>query len=139
MCWRGHSVSETFLHREDARAWATEAEGKRTAGRYQRAGVLEMLYRELGALQRTEQNRERLIRFGRDRARAGAGPVTLGQDIGAIKLVISHAAAVHGVEVSVEPVNFARIAMRSLGLIGKGNERDRRPSEEELKALYGDF
>jgi hypothetical protein len=63
----------------------------------------------------------------------------LGQDIGAIKLIISHAAAVHGGEVSVEPVNLARIALRSLGLIGKGNERDRRPTEEELKAPYGYF
>lgn len=104
-----------------------------------KSATLEMLHRELGALKTVDLNRERLIRFGRDRAKAGAGPVTLSQDIGAIKLIISHAAAVHGVEVSVEPVNLARIALRSLGLIGKGNERDRRPTEEELKALYGYF
>jgi integrase len=168
---KGHSVSETFLHREDARAWATEAEGQADRGRIptgrrardakklsdlialhiddmkdvgrplgrSKSATLEMLCRKIGALKLTELNRERLIRFGRDRARGGAGPVTLGQDIGAIKLIISHAAAVHGVEVSVEPVNLARIALRSLGLIGKGNERDRRPTEEELKALYGYF
>jgi hypothetical protein len=37
-------------------------------------------------------------------------------DIGAIKLVISHAAAVHGLPYSVEAVDLARIALRRLGL-----------------------
>lgn len=60
-------------------------------------------------------------------------------DIGAIKLVISHAAAVHGLPVSVEPVELARIALRRLGLVGKCNERDRRPTKEELKALFAHF
>jgi hypothetical protein len=59
--------------------------------------------------------------------------VTVGQDIGAIKLVIVHAAAVHGVELTVEPVNLARIALKRLGLVGKGSERDRRPTVEELQ------
>jgi hypothetical protein len=36
------------------------------------------------------------IDFGRERAAEGAGPMTLGVDIGAIKMVLSHAAAVHG-------------------------------------------
>ena len=104
-----------------------------------KSATLEMLHRELGPLKTSELTRERLIRFGRDRAKRGAGPVTLGQDIGAIKLVVSHAAAVHGFEVSTEPVQLARIALRSLGLIGKGNERDRRPTEEELDAILGHF
>ena len=60
-----------------------------------KSATLEMLQRELGALGIVALDRERLIRFGRDRAREGAGPVTLGQDIGAIKLVFAHAAADH--------------------------------------------
>jgi len=104
-----------------------------------KSATLAMLQRELGALKITDIDRERLIRFGRDRAKNGAGPMTLGQDIGAIKLVISHAAAVHGAEVTVEPVNLARIALKRLGLVGKGNERDRRPTEEELAKLFEHF
>jgi len=104
-----------------------------------KSSTLEMLQRELGAFKLNELDRERLIKFGRDRARNGAGPVTLGQDIGAIKLVLSHAAAVHGIDVSVEPVLLARIALKRLSLIGKGRERDRRPTEEELKRLFGHF
>ena len=98
-----------------------------------------MLQRELGTLKIGDLGRERLIQFGRDRAKNGAGPVTLGQDLGAIKLVISHAAAVHGLEVTVEPVQLARIALKRLSLIGKGNERDRRPTEEELVQLFNHF
>jgi integrase len=107
--------------------------------RRSKSATLEMLHRELGAFKLNELDRERLIKFGRDRAKNGAGPVTLGQDIGAIKLVLSHAAAVHGLEVSVEPVLLARIALKRLGLIGKGRERDRRPTEEELQKLFAHF
>ncbi|XAH21374.1 hypothetical protein AAFF27_15220 [Xylophilus sp. GW821-FHT01B05] len=38
----------------------------------------------------------RLIQFGQDRGKEGAGPVTISMGIGYIKLVVSHAAAVHG-------------------------------------------
>jgi integrase len=89
----------------------------------------------LGHLKLSELDRERLIKFGRDRAREGAGPVTLGMDFGYIKTVLSHAAAVHGVAVSIEPLDLARIALKRLGLIGKGNERDRRPTQNELDRI----
>ena len=52
-------------------------------------------------------------------------PVTLGIDIGVIKMIITHAAAVHGLDISPEPVDLARVALKRLGLIGKGTERDR--------------
>jgi integrase len=65
--------------------------------------------------------------------------MTLGMDIGAIKLIVTHAAAVHGVEISVEPVQQAHIALKRLGLVGKSNERDRRPTEEELQRLFARF
>ncbi len=107
--------------------------------RRSKSATLAMLHRELGAFKLSELDRERLIKFGRDRAKNGAGPVTLGQDIGAIKLVLSHAAAVHGLEISIEPVLLARIALKRLGLIGKGRERDRRPTEEELQKLFVHF
>ncbi len=104
-----------------------------------KSATLEMLQRELGTLRATEVDRERLIRFGRDRAKQGAGPVTLSMDIGAVRLVISHAIAVHGVDLSVEPVNMARIALKRLGLVGKSSERDRRPTEDEIDRLLRRF
>ncbi|MGE5564967.1 MAG: site-specific integrase [Parcubacteria group bacterium] len=168
---KGRYISETFLRREDARRWATDAErqvdrgetpvGSRTArlntfghlidlhiadmkevgkapGRSKDA-TLKMLKRELGALRLVEIDRERIVKFGRSRALQGAGPTTVGIDIGIIKLVLQHAAAVHGLPVKVEPVDLGRIALKRLGLVGHSNERDRRPTEEELEQLIAYF
>lgn len=63
----------------------------------------------------------------------------MGIDIGMIKLVLGHAAAVHGLPVRVEPVDLARIALKRLHLIGKGQERDRRPTQDELDGLIRHF
>ena len=65
--------------------------------------------------------------------------MTLGIDIGFVKLILAHAAAVHGLPVKVEPVDLARIALKRLGLIGKGNQRDRRPTQDELDRLIAHF
>jgi hypothetical protein len=104
-----------------------------------KAATLDLLKRELGKCKISALDRERLIKFGRRRADQGAGPVTLGIDIGMIKLVLSHAAAIHGLEVTVEPVDLARLALKRLGLVGKGTERDRRPTQDELDRLIAYF
>ncbi len=59
--------------------------------------------------------------------------------MGYIKTILSHAAAVHGVILSVEPIALARIALARLGLVGKGNERERRPTQDELGRLITAF
>lgn len=100
-----------------------------------KALCLENLRRDLGSERLVDLTRERLIRFGKDRAREGAGPVTVGIDIGYIKTLLVHAAAVHGVTVPTEQVSLARVALRRLGLVGKGTERDRRPTEDELQRI----
>ena len=84
----------TFGHLIDLHIADMKAVG-RAPGRTKTA-TLAMLKRELGPRNIVELDRERLLEFGRQRAERGAGPVTLSMDIGAIKLVISHAAAVHG-------------------------------------------
>ena len=65
--------------------------------------------------------------------------MTLGIDIGVIKMILTHAAAVHGLEIRVEGVDLARVALKRLGLIGKGIERDRRPTTAELSRLFRCF
>lgn len=109
------------------------------APRRSKDATLRMLKRALGKRNMGEIDRDRLVRFGRERAAQGAGPMTLSIDIGMIKLVLSHAAAVHGLPVRVEPVDLARIALKRLGLVGKGNERNRRPTDEELDRLITHF
>ncbi|WFE73956.1 hypothetical protein [Roseinatronobacter sp. S2] len=101
-----------------------------------KAATLASLKRALGKEKIGHLDRPKLIEYGRNRADQGAGPVTLGIDIGVIKMILTHAAAVHGVEISTEAVDLARIALKRLGLIGKGIERDHRPTTLELNRLF---
>jgi integrase len=100
---------------------------------------LDLLKDRLGRVRLADLDRERLIEFGRERADEGAGPVTIGIDLGYVKTLIAHGAAVHDLTYSPEPVDLARIALKRLGLVGKGNERNRRPSQEELYSLIRYF
>lgn len=100
-----------------------------------KAKTLDKLEVTLGSVTLGELTRERLISFGKLRAKEGAGPVTLGIDIGYIRTVLVHAAAIHGIDVPTEEVTLARVALRRLGLVGKGHERDRRPTEDELHRI----
>lgn len=107
--------------------------------RRSKAATLTTLKRDLGKEKIGHLDRQKLIDYGKMRAEQGAGPVTLGIDIGVIKMIITHAAAVHGLDISPEPVDLARVALKRLGLIGKGTERDRRPSTDELNRLFRCF
>lgn len=101
--------------------------------------TLRRLREELGGTALANLTRERLLLYGRQRAKEGAGPATLAIDISFIGTVLTHAAAVHGIQVNTEAVSLARIALRRLGLVGASAERDRRPTEAELEKLFTYF
>ena len=46
-----------------------------------------------------------------------------------------HAAAVHGIDVSIESIQLTRAALGHLDVVGKSNDRDRRPIQDELNRL----
>ncbi len=104
-----------------------------------KAYSLDLLKDRLGNVRFENLDREKIIQFGKSRTKEGAGPVTLGIDIGYIGTLLTHGAAVHGLPLSPEQVNLARVALKVLGLVGKGKERDRRPTDEELEALFAYF
>lgn len=97
--------------------------------------VLRRLKEDLGDTPLTELTKAEFIAFGRRRAKEGAGPATLAIDFSFIGTVLTHAAAVHDIEVDPGELRLARYAMRRLGLIAKGMERDRRPTQEELERI----
>lgn len=130
---RGRKDPTTFGHLIDLHIDDLKEVGK--APRRSKAACLDALHAKLGAIKIADLTRERVIQFAKDRRKEGAGPVTIGMDVGYIKLVISHAAAVHGVDISAEPIDLARIALKRLGLVGKGRERDRRPTDSELSRI----
>jgi integrase len=168
---KGHYLSDSFVLRKDAEAWARRMESEidqgktpapkrvegvnnfgdlidlhiadmkavgRAIGR-SKSFSLEFLKKQLGKVRLGDLGRERLIAFGRQRAKGGAGPITVGMDLGYIRTLLADGAAIHGLPYSPEPVDLARIALARLGLVGKGDERDRRPTEDELLALFRYF
>lgn len=144
---KGSYVSETFRRYRDAEEWALAAERRidlgetpPQRGRVDPTTLAHLIDLHIEDMEEVNQaTRKRAIQFGRERAREGAGPVTIGMDIGYLKLVVSHAAAVHGIPIQVEPINLARIALKRLGLIAKVRERDRRPTQSELDRLVEYF
>ncbi len=94
--------------------------------------TLNMLREKLGERAIMNLDRQALIDFGRTRVREGAGPPTVGMEISYIKTILTHAAAVHGVAISKEEVDLARIALKRLGIVGRAKERNRRPTEDEI-------
>lgn len=107
--------------------------------RRSKATVMDALKVALGTVKLPHLNRERLIEFGRKRAKQGAGPATVAIDLSFIRTIVSHAAAVHGIDASAEEVRLARIALSHLGLVGRSAERDRRPTQDEIDELIEYF
>ncbi len=121
-------MGETFLRREDARYWALQAECQINRGGTPRGSRISRLKTfakliDLHIADMCEVGKPplRSKAAALDLLKQGAELVTLGIDIGMIKLILSHAATVHGLPVKVEPVDLARIALRRLGLVGKGS------------------
>lgn len=65
--------------------------------------------------------------------------MTLGIDLGYIRTLLAHGASVHGLPCSPEPVALARQALRHVGLVGKGQEPDRWPTQSEIERLIDYF
>ncbi len=114
--------------------FADMAEVNRAFGRSKESTLLR-LKDSLGATRVGNISRDLLVQFAKRRAKDGAGPVTIGIDISFIGTVLEHAAAVHGIAVPTEQVRLARVALNRLGLIAKSNERDRRPTQDELDQI----
>lgn len=130
---RAHIDPNLFEHLIDIHVDDMREVGK--PPRRSKSFTMDRLKIKLGKVKIRDLTRERLIQFGKDRAKEGAGPSTISMDIGYIKTILSHAAAVHGIAISIEPVTLARIALKRLGLIGKSRERDRRPSPDEINRI----
>jgi integrase len=114
------------------------AEVGKAAQRSKEATLLR-LQESIGSTRLTNLTREWIIEFGRDRAKEGAGPATLAIDLSFINTVLQHAAAIYGYTVPTEQVRLGRTALLRLGLVGRSTERDRRPTEDELRRLLAYF
>jgi len=105
------------------------------APRRSKAYCLDKLKASPGRIKIAALDREGLIAYAKRRAGQGAGPATISMVMGYIRTVLVHASAVHGVAISPDPVDLARVALKRLDLVGKGQERCRRPSPDELNRI----
>lgn len=76
-----------------------------------------------------------IIDFCLDRKAEGAGKATVNQDYIFMRSVFSVAEDVLRVPVSVAPFDKARPTLSKLDLVGKSEERDRRPGYEEISDI----
>jgi integrase len=105
------------------------------AARRSKEYTLNRLKETLGNIRTSALTRESIVEFGRRRAKAGAGPVTVAVDISYLGTVLRHASAVYGYQVPTEQLRLGRAALVHLGLIATSNERNRRPTQAELDRI----
>lgn len=75
-----------------------------------------------------------LLGWAQMRADEGAGPLTVNMELGKLSTVIHYACAAKRIT-PPDAVGTARPLLKHMGLIGDGNQRSRRPSEDELRRL----
>lgn len=101
-----------------------------------KSAVLDALSRDLGSVQLKDLTATRLNQFVADRAASGAGGITIRVDLSYLGTAMRWLQAVKRISVPVQALQDARDAMHYSGLETNGQERDRRPSDDELAALY---
>jgi integrase len=111
-----------------------EIEPIRPIGRTKHA-ALQSFKRELGTIRLRDLTAQRLIRYGRDRHAAGAGPVTVAVDLSYIGTILRTARALWRLAVDDSAVTEARLALRMVGLVDRSRQRDRRPTPMEIERL----
>jgi integrase len=156
-------LSKTFTTKARAERWARETESKIEGGTFEdrraldqqtfgelldrykkrtpdigrtKGYCLDLLERGFGAERLSALTKQRIARYGRERAEQGAGPATLAQDLIYLRVVLETARNHWDIPVDPEAVVAARAVLRSEGLIAKSEERDRRPTDDELATLF---
>jgi len=164
-----YSKSQTFRTKTDALNWATELEAKiyrNTAGLPESAKAyqfdeLVQSYRQhslesVRGLGRTKDNvltrieialghfsaqltRNQIAEFAENRRARGVKPATLNIDMIYIETVLQHAIDVMDINIDLQPIKSVKKQLNAAGATGKADERDRRPSEDELDQLINHF
>jgi len=101
-----------------------------------KSAVLDALTRDLGDVALADLTAERLNEYVADRIAAGAGGVTISVDLSYLATAMRWLQAVRRFGVNIQAVQDARDAMKYAGVDTRSRERDRRPAQDELDALF---
>ena len=166
---REFAESRTFLSKSDATAWATELEAKiirNSAGlpdspknftfvelvddymetskksprglKRTKENVLVRLKQELGHLP-AQLTKNHINEFANRRMIEGISPATLNMDMIYIDAILKHARDMRDINIDLQPIQSVKKNLASNGNIGKSDQRDRRPTDEELTSLFNYF
>jgi len=163
------SISKSFPNKGLAKEWATKTEADMNADKFvdkrslstntveqlineyttkfskikpfgkNKKAVLEALKREFNTLKVSELTEERLMQFVNDRLDSGAGGVTISIDLSYLATVYRAAKQLFKMPVDLDIFTAVRQNMALIGISTDSDERDRRPTEEELKGLCDHF
>lgn len=159
------SITQTFDKQAHAKAWAARIEediragmfnderrladitiddlidkfeeemGKKKAFGRSKSGAIDMLRRGLKTKTLVEMTSSAVIDYAKKRASEGAGGVTVSIELTYLTQILKAARTVFKMPFKTTPVQDARDALRMMALTGKSQERDRRPTDDEIKAL----
>ncbi len=158
-------LTKTFATKKEAQAWAREIEATIDAGKAPKAAatmtvlrvldeyrrmraeggrevdpasntsyMLKHLEEDLGHERVVDLEPSRLLRWAARRKEEGAGPYTVYMELMALGTALRHAASFLNLQFP-DVVGQARPLLLHMQLIGAGNRRTRRPTEDELSAV----
>lgn len=99
----------------------------------------------LGSIMDSDLNSQKLVEYAQWRMSEEGGAIlaqTLGNDLAHLSAVMSVARPAWGYQIDPHAMTDARTVLRKLGMVAKSNERDRRPTLEELDRVmqhYGEM
>jgi integrase len=96
--------------------------------------MLKHLEDDLGHERVCDLTPERMVRWAKMRKDQGAGPYTVNMELSCLGTTLRHAGSFLGVQVP-DVAAMARPMLMHLQLVGGGNPRTRRPTEDELQAV----
>nr|WP_306430649.1 site-specific integrase [Chromohalobacter salexigens] len=109
------------------------------AGRSKRATIEQLGRFPIARALITELTSEQVIDHALMRRNSGIKPSTINQDVVWLGIILKTAAAAWKMPVDLNEFEAAKLLLRGKGLIAKAEERDRRPSEDEIQRLRSFF
>lgn len=160
---KGQSLSKVFDKKKDAERWATATENAINdnkvvdTGRSRFADLIDAYISAHGSMGRSKIGAMKMLRarlgrhrmvdltkakpvldFAEERRREGAGPATIGQDLGYYGTILRASPALIDLDTTQQlaALASARDWLRTQGKIASSDQRDRRPTDTELIRLF---
>lgn len=109
-------------------------------GRTKRSDLLKMRRYTLADVAITDLDTRDVIAYAEHRKQHDqAGPATVAADLSHLRSILRLARPLWGMDVDDGPIKEAMMALGKVGLVGKSQERDRRPTRDELDRIMAHF